>query len=101
MTPPTGVRFLPPLDPYLLGDRNLVVPDRAHQRLIWRPVGNPGVVWSNGRITGIWRHRRTGRRLMLAATAFAPFDAAEAEREAGEIAGLRGLPDAALTITVG
>lgn len=42
-----GVR-LPPPDPYLLGGRSLVVPDRGRQQQVLRAVANPGVVLADG-----------------------------------------------------
>ncbi|GAA1578638.1 crosslink repair DNA glycosylase YcaQ family protein [Actinomadura kijaniata] len=95
-----GVRLLPPSDPYLLGDRALVVPDRAHQRLIWRAVANPGVLLADGEIAGLWRHRMTGRRLAVAVT---PFTALASSRRAGvreeaeRVAALRGADRVELT----
>lgn len=46
-------KLLPPSDPYLMGDRMLVVPERAHQRQLWRAVGSPG---SDPRQRGGRRH---------------------------------------------
>ncbi|WP_067826520.1 winged helix DNA-binding domain-containing protein [Actinomadura kijaniata] len=95
-----GVRLLPPSDPYLLGDRALVVPDRAHQRLIWRAVANPGVVLADGEIAGLWRHRMTGRRLTVAVTPFAVLSSsrrAGVREEAERVAALRGADRVELT----
>ena len=66
-----GVRLLPPSDPYLaLRDRNTLLPDRALQRRVWRPIGSPGVVLLDGRVAGTWRPRKQGRRLTLTVEPF-------------------------------
>jgi hypothetical protein len=66
-----GVRLLPPSDPYLaLRDRDTLLPDRALQRRVWRPIGSPGVVLLDGRMVGTWRPRKQGRRLTLTVEPF-------------------------------
>ncbi|MEA5118688.1 MAG: winged helix DNA-binding domain-containing protein, partial [Propionicimonas sp.] len=52
---PSGVRLLPPRDPYTqLRDRHTVVdPDR--HRAIWKTIGEPGAVLVDGEIAGSWR----------------------------------------------
>jgi winged helix DNA-binding protein len=82
-----GARLLPPSDPFLaLRDRDTLVPVRAQHRRVWRPIGNPGVVLLDGRVAGIWRPRKQGRRLTLTVELFAPLprparDAIQAEAE--------------------
>lgn len=67
---PRGVRLLPPRDLYTqLLDRDTIV-NRAHQRQIWRTVGEPGTVLVDGRIVGTWRSRKRGRTLDLRVSAF-------------------------------
>lgn len=59
----SGVRLLPPNDPYLrVPDRQMIVPTQYHQ-LVWPRVGAPGVVLSDGLVAGVWRARKKGRRL--------------------------------------
>ncbi len=42
-------------DPYLgLRDRKLILPDESLHKMIWKFVGNPGVVLKGGRIIGTW-----------------------------------------------
>lgn len=68
-SPPTrtGVRLLPPHDPYLQQvDRGTLLPDKALQRRVWRHVGNPGVVLVNGQLAALWRPRKKGKRLIVA-----------------------------------
>jgi len=67
--PPTAVRVLPPYDPLTeVAHRQLLTPDPAHRRQVWRAVANPGVVLVAGELVGTWRRR--GR--MLTVTTFAP-----------------------------
>lgn len=63
--PDGAVRLLPPLDPFLLGDRALVVPDAERRRQVWTAVRQPGVVMEAGEVVGTWRQRRDGDRLQV------------------------------------
>ncbi len=90
---PEGVRLLPPRDPYTqLRDRDTIVA-REHRAEVWRAVGEPGAVLLDGRVAGIWRPRKSGRRLTLTVT---PFDSLPPRAvklihdEAEQIATLRG-----------
>jgi Winged helix DNA-binding domain len=87
--PARGTRLLGPGDPLLTArDRAVIAPDKAVQRRIWRPVGSPGVVLHDGRLAGLWRARKQGRRLTIDTDWLRePVDiSAEAER----LAALRG-----------
>ncbi len=87
---PTGVRLLPPLDPFLQQrDRATLVTDPALRGKVWRPVGPPGAIVADGRLVATWRARKTGRRLEIAVEELAPLTdhvrseiRAEAERVA-------------------
>jgi hypothetical protein len=70
--PPRGVRFVPPMDALVQArDRDLLVPERALQKEIWRTLGNPGVLLVDGEISGVWRAKMAGRkRVDLAVTSF-------------------------------
>lgn len=57
----TGVRFLPPHDPYLqLRDRETIVSDKRFQRQIWKLQGNPGVLLVDGNVVGVWHPKKKG-----------------------------------------
>jgi hypothetical protein len=100
--PAKGARLLANLDPYLTPHmRELLVPDRALRSRIWPAIGGPGVVLAEGRLAGLWRPSKRGRRLVVtveplggAVPAIGAL-AAEAERlapfrgaESAEVAGL-------------
>lgn len=68
--PPPPVLLLPPRDPYLLGHRTLVVPDREIARKVWRAQVSPGVLLVDGEVRGTWRQRVSGRTISLHLTPF-------------------------------
>ncbi|MFC5803090.1 winged helix DNA-binding domain-containing protein [Streptomyces formicae] len=88
-----GVRLLPPRDPYTqMRDRDTIV-DRKHQRQVWKSVGEPGAVLADGTIVGIWRPRKSGRKLALTVQTFRSLSTELRKRvgeEAGHVAELRG-----------
>ena len=60
------VRLLGPYDPYLqLRDRELLVPDAARRKELWRVIGRPGAVVLDGDVIATWRPRSTGGTLTL------------------------------------
>ncbi len=98
---PRLVRLLPPSDLYLLPrDRDLLVPDRARQREVWKVLGNPGALLVDGEIEGVWRARKKGRtRLEITITGFGdvPGPVREAaESEARRVADVREVPEVAV-----
>lgn len=63
------VRLLGPFDLFLQArDRELVVPDPAARKDLWRTLGRPGAVLADGEVVGSWRPRSAGRKLRLAVT---------------------------------
>ena len=65
------VRLLGPFDLFLQGrDRELVVPDGARRKELWRTLGRPGAVLSGHEIVGTWRPRAAGSKLRLAVDAW-------------------------------
>ena len=87
--------LLGPHDPYLdTRDRDVLLPDKALQKLVWRTVGNPGAVVLDGRISGMWTARTVRDRLELSVTAWQAFSARQQsmlEIRAQEYAAFRGL----------
>lgn len=90
---PTGVRLLPPRDPYLQQRDRSTILAPEHHRAVFRPVGEPGTVLAHGEIVGIWRPRKRGRRLTLTIEPFAALtaqDEAALASEAEQVAMMRG-----------
>lgn len=86
----TGVRLLPPHDPYLLlRDRTTLIPNRAQHRLLWQTSGNPGVVLLDGQVVATWRPQKRGKRLLLSVEMFhsvSPSQCKQIEAEAVTLA---------------
>jgi hypothetical protein len=60
---------------------------------VWKTVGEPGTVLADGRIAGIWRPRKSGRRLTITVTAFDSLPGRHRtllQDEAEQVAPLRG-----------
>ncbi|REE94985.1 DNA glycosylase AlkZ-like family protein [Thermomonospora umbrina] len=96
--PPRGVRLLAAHDPFMQArDRDLLIPDKARHKAVWRPLGNPGALLADGEIRGTWRARMAGRtRLEVTVTPFEPLAAytrAETEEQAARSATARGAAD--------
>jgi hypothetical protein len=92
---PAGVSLLAPFDPYLqLRDRELLVPDEAARKDLWRVIGRPGGLLVDGEVVGSWRPRTTGKRFELAVTPWAKVTKAAERRTvaaAEQLAQHRGL----------
>ena len=64
--PPEGARLLPNLDPLASAkDREVLVPDEAVRKRIWRSLGGPGMALVDGEVAGLWRPRKKGKRLVV------------------------------------
>lgn len=87
--------LLGPHDPYLdIKDRQVLLEDKGLQKLVWKTVGNPGVVLKGGRAAGIWKAKTQKDKVEISIRLFEAFRAAEKkaiERLAGEYADFRGL----------
>ncbi|PVZ13028.1 winged helix DNA-binding domain-containing protein [Actinomycetospora cinnamomea] len=92
---PDVVRFLPPWDPMLQArDRELLAPDAAVRKELYRILGNPGALLADGEIVGTWRPKASGRKLTLEISAVAPLEPdvrARLDDEAERVAAARGL----------
>jgi hypothetical protein len=96
----TGVRLLPPGDPYLQKpNRPLLAPDDALRKRLFRPVASPGAVVRQGRLVGLWRMKAKGRKAEVAVEKIGRLAKAEVADEARRIADLRGSAD--VTVVVG
>ena len=98
---PSGVRLLPPSDPYLLArDRATLVPDPSKRKTVWPSLGAPGTLLVDGEIVATWRsqNKRTVLRVQIGY-----FDrpvaeaAALIEQEVQLLADLRGCRTAEVT----
>lgn len=68
-----AVHLLGPYDPYLqLRDRGTLVPDAAARKDLWRALGRPGAIASDGEVLGTWRPRTSGKRLTVRVEPWAP-----------------------------
>jgi DNA glycosylase AlkZ-like len=66
-----GARLLPAGDPFLAQrDRATLLPDKARQRAVWRPVGSPGLVLMTGHPVATWRAQVAGGRLCVTVDPF-------------------------------
>ncbi|RDI63883.1 winged helix DNA-binding protein [Nocardia pseudobrasiliensis] len=98
-----GVRLLPPRDPYTqLRDRETIVDKKFHGEM-WKTVGEPGAVLVDGKIVGIWRPRKSGKKLSLTVTAFGAAGKFRSRlgAEAEQVAILRGASSVELTVESG
>ncbi len=97
--PAAGVtRLLPPYDPFLQArDRDLLVPDEAHRKQLWRILANPGAVLADGELRGTWRAKVGAKgRVDVTVTPFAPLAArtrTAIDAEAERVASVRGAAD--------
>jgi hypothetical protein len=89
------VRLVGPYDAYLqLRDRELLVPDEARRKDLWRVLGRPGAILADGAVIGTWRPRGSGRKLVVRVESWHRLDApdrAAVEREAERLADHRGV----------
>lgn len=94
-TPP-DVRLLPPTDPYLQArDRDLLLPDKAAQRDVFRVLGRRGAILVDGEIAGSWQGRVvSGKRFEVTATPYRPLP--DLLPEAQVLAQAKGLADASV-----
>ncbi len=88
---PAGlVRLLGPFDLFLQArDRELVVPEQAHRKDLWRTIGRPGGVLVGEEVLGTWRPRASGKKLRLAVNAWHPLP--DLTEQAERLAAFRGV----------
>lgn len=84
------VRLLGPFDLFLQGrDRELITPDEAHRKDLWRTLGRPGGVLVGHEILGTWRPRTSGKKLRLVVNGWAPLP--DLTEQAERLAAFRGV----------
>lgn len=75
-------------------DRATLVPDPARAKELWRTIGRPGAVLSDGDVVATWRARKAGRALDVTVDPFGPVPPglrAAVEAQAERLAAHRGL----------
>ena len=70
-------------------DRELVVPEQAHRKDLWRTIGRPGGVLVGEEVLGTWRPRAYGKKLRLAVNAWHPLP--DLTEQAERLAAFRGV----------
>jgi hypothetical protein len=84
-----------------LADRELLVADADRRRKVWKAAANPGVLWVDGEIAGVWRARTRGDRLALTVEPFGPLSTAQRQATEPDLHVLRtaaGANTAELTV---
>lgn len=95
------IRLLGPHDPYLdARDRELLLPDAAQRKRIWKTVGNPGVILKDGKIAGQWTAKSQSHQMSATYSLFEPCSTAQIaaiQQEIEAYASFRGLQLATLS----
>ena len=95
----TGIRLIPPGDPYLQKpNRALLAPDADLRKRLFRPVASPGAVLKDGRLVGLWRVKAKGRETEITVERLGRFARKAVDEEAQRIADLRGASEAVLVV---
>lgn len=95
----TGIRLLPPGDPYLQKpNRRLLTQEDDLRKRLFRPVASPGAVTRDGRLVGLWRARAKGKKTEITVEKLGRLSRRELEDEARRAAALRGATDAVITV---
>jgi hypothetical protein len=100
-SPPSasGVRLIPPGDPYLQKpNRSLLAPDAALSKRLFRPVASPGAVLRDGALAGLWRAKAKGRKLEISVEKLGRIPRSELQEEAKRVATLRGAAEPVLRV---
>jgi hypothetical protein len=94
LEPAPVVRLLGPYDLFVQGsDRDLLVPEAAHRKVLWPTLGRPGPLLADGEIVGWWRPRAKGKKLDLEVEVWRPKAATKTSigEQAERLAAHRGL----------
>jgi len=97
------VRFLPRSDPWLLSkDRDVIVPDKAAQKVLWPAIGWPNAILAGTEVVAAWRAKATAKRLTLTIQPFTKLTKKLKDQLAAEstnVAAHRSYAEAELTYT--
>jgi hypothetical protein len=97
--PATGIRLIPPGDPYLQRpNRPLLAPDAELRKRLFRPIGSPGAVLKDGALAGLWRVKAKGRKAEITVERLKRMARSDLEEEAQRIADLRRAPGLVLNL---
>ncbi len=95
----TGIRLLPPGDPYLQKpNRSYLAPEAELRKRLFRPVASPGAVLKDGRLVGLWRAKAKGRKTELTVDRLGSIARRDLEEEAQQISDLRGASEAIVIV---
>ena len=95
----SGVRMIPPGDPFLQKpNRPLLAPSAALRTRLFRPVASPGAVFRDGRLAGLWRVKAKGKKSEFTVEKLGRIARRDLEDEARRIAEVRGSADFVLAI---
>jgi hypothetical protein len=100
-SPPSasGVRLLPPGDPYLQKpNRPLLAPDDTLRKRLFRPVASPGAVIKDGSLAGVWRMKAKGKKAEVSVEKVGRLAKKDVADEARRLAELRGFGDVAVAV---
>lgn len=87
----SGVRLVPPGDPYLQKpNRPLLAPAAELRKRLFRPVASPGAVLVDGRLVGLWRVKAKGKKAEVSVEKLGRVARGKLEEEAQRVADLRG-----------
>jgi hypothetical protein len=96
---PDVTRLLGPFDLFLQArDRSLLVEDPVLAKDLWRTLGRPGGVLSDGEIVGTWRARKAGAAVTVSVELWRPADRGAITDQAERLAAFRGLRLSAVEI---
>jgi hypothetical protein len=95
----TGIRLIPPGDPYLQKpNRSLLAPEAELRKRLFRPVASPGAVLKDGRLAGLWRVKAKGRRAQITVQRLGRLARTDLAEEAQRICDLRGACEAIVVV---
>jgi hypothetical protein len=95
----TGVRLIPPGDPYLQKpNRPLLAPEAELRKRLFRPVASPGAVLKDGRLVGLWRVKAKGRKAQVSVELLGRVARRDLEQEAQRISDLRDASELILIV---